>query len=61
MGAENGPEAAFRESDRNLAQQRTDPPTGPSGRVFLPGIFCQSVQLETVWPEEEVRHVPDGP
>lgn len=40
MGAENGPEAAFRASVGNLAQRRVDPPAGPSGRVFLPGIFA---------------------
>lgn len=31
MGAENGPETAFRALVGNLAQRRADPPSGPSG------------------------------
>lgn len=54
MGAENGPEAAFGKSNRDLAQRWADPPAGPSGGVLILGIFCQSVQLETV--EKELFH-----
>lgn len=54
MGAENGPEAVFRALVGNLAQRRADPPSGPSDRVLIPGLFHQSVQLETV--EKEFFH-----